>query len=109
MKRRAVIFLLSMVLAGSAAAAGASQHFSEALVHSVQAAGHSVAAGVKVAFAVVAVPLLIGGEIGNVSGQVGEELWDEANRPIGAPLAITGDVVTAGPPPGEVVRDGGNP
>jgi hypothetical protein len=37
-------------------------------------------AGVRIATGAVAIPLMIVGEIGNVSGQVGESLWQEANR-----------------------------
>jgi hypothetical protein len=101
------VALLIVCTSPATNAAGVSQHFSEALVHSLQAVGDSMAAGTKLAFAVVAVPLMVGGEIGKVSGQVGEELWNEANRPIGAPLDITGDVVTAGPRPAEAMNQGG--
>ena len=40
-------------------------------------------AGLKVATGVVAIPLMILGEIGNLSGQAGETLWEAANSPMG--------------------------
>jgi hypothetical protein len=36
-------------------------------------------AGVRIATGVVAIPLMIVGEIGSVSGQAGEKLWQQAN------------------------------
>ena len=96
--------LLSLAIALPATAGGAAEHFSESLAHSAQAVGHSAAAGFKVVFAAAAVPLMVVGEIGKASGEIGEELWEEANRPIGAPLAITEEVVIAGPAPAEAVN-----
>jgi hypothetical protein len=101
----ATLFSLAPTLPANAG--GAAEHFSESLEHSAQAVGHSAAAGFKVVFAAAAVPLLVVGEIGKASGEIGEELWEEANRPIGEPLAITEEAVIAGPAPAEAVNGKG--
>jgi hypothetical protein len=104
--RNALLLTTSLTLAGAvpASAGGSAEHFSESLAHSAQAVGHSAAAGFKVVFAAAAVPLIVVGEIGKASGEIGEELWEEANRPIGEPLEITGEVVIAGPAPAEAIN-----
>ncbi len=49
----------------------------------------------------VAIPLMISGEIGKASGEIGEELWEEANTP----LPITEEVITAGPRPADAMNN----
>ncbi len=90
----------------NAKAAGPSQHSGEASANSVQAIAHTSIAGIKLASGVTAVPLLIVGEIGKISGQAGEELWEETNRPIGEPLEITDEIITSGPSPEDVMNMG---
>lgn len=82
-------------------AGGSTQHFGASLDHSAQAIGHSTAAGVKLVSGAVAIPLLMGGEIGKVSGEIGEVLWEEANTP----LPITEEVITASPTPAKAMAD----
>jgi hypothetical protein len=91
------VILLSFsmpVLAG-----GSAQHLSDSLNHSLQALAHSTAAGFKLVSGVVAIPLMVSGEIGKASGEIGEALWEEANTP----LPITEEVITAGPTPAEAM------
>lgn len=95
---------LGIALSAPAAAGGASQHFSNALANSLEAIAQGSVAGLKLVSGAVAVPLMISGEIGKVSGQAGEELWQEANTHIGTPLVITDDVITAGPSPAEAMK-----
>ena len=91
----AMLFSLSMpVIAG-----GSAQHFSDSLDHSVQALGHSTVAGLKLVSGAVAIPLMMSGEIGKASGEIGESLWDEAN----SPLPITEEIITVGPAPAEAM------
>lgn len=97
-------FAITVMLSMPAEAGGSAQHLSNALAHSMEALAQSTVAGLKLVSGAVAVPLMIGGEIGKVSGQVGDELWEEANRPIGDPLIITDDIVTAGPTPAEAMN-----
>lgn len=97
------IIVIAVILLGLSTpvfAGGSAQHFSDALNHSAQAMAHSTAAGIKVVSGVVALPLMMGGEIGKVSGDIGEALWDEANTP----LPIGEDIVTAGPAPAEAMN-----
>jgi len=76
-------------------AEGSQQHLSTASVHSAQAIGQTAIAGVKIVSAVIAVPLMITGEIGQASGQAGHAFWLMANQPIGEPLAITDEIITS--------------
>lgn len=94
-----VAILLGLSL--PACAGGSAQHFSDALDHSAQALAHSTAGGFKLVSGVVAIPLMISGEIGKTSGEIGEALWDESNTP----LPITEEVITAGPTPAEAMSE----
>jgi hypothetical protein len=99
------VAIASLSVTAQAQAGGASHHVSKALAHSLEAVAHTTVAGMKVVSGAVALPLVIVGEIGQVSGDAGEELWEEANRPIGEPLVISDEVVTAGPAPREAMDE----
>ena len=101
---KTVGFTAILLASNTAFAAGSLQHLSEASVNSAQAIGHSSVAGVKIISGIAAIPLTVAGEIGHVSGEAGEILWDEANKPIGEPLEITDEVITAGPSPKDVIQ-----
>lgn len=89
------------------AAQSSLQHSSQALTHSLEAIGHSMVAGTKLVSGVAAVPLKASAAVGQLSGEMGDALWDAANAPISRPLPITEDVITIGPPPGDALRNGG--
>ncbi|MCZ6805092.1 MAG: hypothetical protein O7D86_14520 [Proteobacteria bacterium] len=55
----------------------------EASSNPVEAIAQIPVAGLKIATGAVAIPLLIVGEIGSLSGQAGESLWEVARSPIG--------------------------
>ena len=74
---------------------GSAQHSAASLDHSAQAIAHATAAGLKLVSGAVAIPLMMSGEIGKASGEIGEALWEEANTS----LPITEEVITAGPTP----------
>ena len=80
-------------------AGGSVQHIGDSLNHSAQAIAHSTAAGIKLVSGSIAIPLIIGGEIGKASGEAGAALWEEANTP----FPITEEVITAGPSPAEAM------
>jgi hypothetical protein len=103
--RTLMVWVIGAAVAGPAQAAGASQHLSNALANSLEAVAQSTVGGLKLVSGAVAIPLMIAGEIGKASGEAGEELWQEANTPIGEPLLITDDVITAGPRPSEVMKE----
>ena len=93
----AILLSLSMpVFAG-----GSVQHSADSLDHSAQALAHLSAAGIKLVSGTVAIPLLMSGEIGKASGEIGEALWKEANTP----LPITQELITAGPTPAEAMAN----
>jgi hypothetical protein len=106
-KRGMVTGALGIALSTPALAGGVSQHFSNALANSLEAIAQGTVAGLKLVSGAIAVPLMISGEIGRVSGEAGEELWQEANTPIGTPLVITDAVITAGPTPAQAMQSSG--
>lgn len=67
MNRAALLACLSTI-SFQLAAANASNNASQGAEHSTLATGHSVAGGAQVASAVTAVPLIVAGELGTVSG-----------------------------------------
>ena len=101
----ATTLLIGAVAAQPAQAQGSVQHSGQALVHSTKALGHSVAGGAKLASGVVAVPLIAIGASGQVSQQAGEDLWAIAHEPIGTPLPVSDETVTAGPPPSQAINE----
>lgn len=97
--------LLGIVTTQPAHAMGSAQHLSEAVVHSTQAVGHSVVGSAQLASGVVAVPLIAVGSVGQVSQQAGNDLWQIANEPIGTPLPISDETITAGPSPAQAIKE----
>lgn len=71
--------------------------------HSSASAGHSIAGSAQVTSAASAVPFAIAGSAGAVSMEIAGGLMDAATAPIGAPLEITDESVTAGPPPNQAL------
>ena len=95
-----LIFILIWSAHLSTAHAGGSvEHSAQALEMSLQALGHASSAGLKLVSGAVAVPLIFAGEVGKVSGDIGNELWEEANTPITDAFPVSDEVVTAGPEP----------
>jgi hypothetical protein len=70
--------------------------------HASASAGHSIAASGQVTSAASAIPLAIGGVVsgaaGIVFGQAARSSAQAATSPIGTPLEITDEAVTAMPP-----------
>jgi len=77
----------------------ASMHSSAASVHTVIGSGQAVSA-------VAAMPFALSHGIGEVSGEIADNLLDAATTPIGVPLTITDETVTVGPPPDLALRKG---
>jgi hypothetical protein len=101
-----LLIAASILTASSGALAGGSAEASaRALEHSLEALGYSIEGGLKLVSGAAAVPLITVGEIGKVSGEAGEELWEEANAPPRGPFPVTDEVVTVGPEPGEQLRE----
>ncbi|OGT83472.1 MAG: hypothetical protein A3H91_10835 [Gammaproteobacteria bacterium RIFCSPLOWO2_02_FULL_61_13] len=106
MNAKSRFFVTSILLAhfsGPATAGGSAEASARALEHSMQAIGYSIQGGLKLVSGAAALPFMVAGEIGRVSGEAGRELWEEANAPpltIG-PLPVTDEIVTAGPKPGD--------
>lgn len=94
-----VLFSSSMSLANS----GASENISAASKHSVLSVSHGVKASGQVVSGVVAVPLIIVGQVGSVSLEAGESLMKNA---IGSDeLVITELTITADPAPQSVMQN----
>jgi len=97
------VILLSLALsstltANSAFASDSVSHASKASKHSVLAVSHGLASTAKVASAAVAVPLLVVGSVGVVSGAAGSTLMTSAINH-NEPLTITEITITADPSP----------
>ena len=97
-----LIFLLAV--AANSSAQNSFQHSGQAITHSLQALGDGMVAGTKLVFGVAAVPLKVIGAVGELSGQMGDSLWEAANAPVGAPLPVTDDVISVGPSPGDAMK-----
>ena len=99
-----ISMIASLLLAGQTAMAeGSIRHSGQALTHSVQASAHSVGAAAKLTSAAVAIPLIAVGAVGQVSGEAGKVLLDEANGDFDKPLTVSDETVTAGPAPDQAV------
>lgn len=98
--------LLSTSVMQNANAASGSENFSQAINHSVQAVGYSVAGTAQLASGAVAVPLIAIGSVGELSKAAGEDLMKTANAPIGTPLPVSDVTVSAGPAPDKAIQKG---
>lgn len=96
--------ILLLAVAANSSAQNSFQHSGQAVTHSLQALGESMVAGAKLVSGVAAVPFKAIGAVGELSGQMGDSLWQAANAPVGAPLPVTDEVITAGPSPGEAIK-----
>lgn len=71
--------------------------------HAVGSVAHGTIASGQAASAAAAVPLAVAGAAGAVSAKISKDLMDAAKAPVGAPLEISDESVTAGPPPNEAL------
>jgi len=70
----------------------------QAIRNASASVAHAIAASGQATLAVSAIPFAIGGSVGAVSGQIAKDSMKAANTPIGAPLAVTDEVLTIAPP-----------
>jgi len=107
MKKKMVItcaVLISMFFGQQAMAQGSTQHSGQAVGHSALAVGHGAVGSAQLTSAAVAVPLIAVGAVGAVSAEMGKGLIKAANKPIGEPLEICDETLTAGPSPDRAIR-----
>lgn len=86
------------------AAADSLQSSGRALQHSANAVGYALAGTTQLVSGVAAVPLGFVGAVGQVSNAASDALMDAANADVGAPLPISDQIVTAGPPPSTALQ-----
>ena len=105
------IAAISVVMLFSVNSFGADTHSGQAIEeaskagsHGSAASAHAIVGSGQVTSAASAVPLAIGGSAGAVSNEMAKDLMDAANAPIGTPLEITDEPITAGPPPDEALK-----
>lgn len=91
------------LLAGDSQSGQAIHHGVQAGSHASASAAHAVVGSGQVTSAVSAVPLGIAGSVGAASADGAEALMESAAAPIGTPLDITDEAVTAGPPPNQAL------
>lgn len=92
-----------LLMTAQAHAGRAVQHSGQAIHQSANAAGYSMIGATQLVFGVVSVPLKLMGALSGASGEMGDSLWEAANAPIGEPLPIADESITAGPPPAEAL------
>ena len=103
----AILFVLSFntfCFGQTAQSGAASAEASAASGHASKSAAHAIAASGRVTSAASAVPFAILGVSGAVSAKMAQDLNNAASRPVGAPLEITEETVTAGPPPDKALQ-----
>ncbi len=110
MNKTTKTLIASLALIGAfgtqpAMAQGSTAHSAQALDHSGQAVGHLAVGTVKATASVAAIPLAASGAAGQASGRAAIGLSELANAPIGEPLSITDDTLTAGPSPADALRN----
>ncbi len=98
------IVLLGALATTPAVAGNPLHHSGQASTHSVQAVAASTLAGASVVSGIVALPLLVGGEVGAVSGRAGETLWQAAGG-VAKPLPITDETYLSTPSPAEAMAE----
>ena len=111
MKKRNIATIASAItMLWSVNSFGGETHSGQAVVeagkagsHASASAGHAIAASGQVTSAASAVPLAVAGSTGAVSTEIAKDLMHAATAPAGAPLEITDENVTAGPPPNEAL------
>lgn len=96
-----VLMMILAVTSTQSFANGGSDNASAASKHSVLAASHGVVASAKVGSAVVAVPLIVAGSVGQVSQHTGSKLMEAAVND--TPLTITEKTITAAPSPKQIM------
>lgn len=94
-----ITFAIILGLTGPAHAQGSTRHFSKAAGHSANAIAHASIGTGKLVSGAVAVPLMVSGEAGKASAELGTDLWNEANKG----LPITDEVITVGPSPADAM------
>ena len=74
--------VLAIVTSFSMTTMAEDNHQADKSIHPVEAIAHIPVVGFKVASGVAAVPLMIVGEVGELSSQAGQTLMEVARRPI---------------------------
>jgi hypothetical protein len=94
--------ILTVTSMQSFANSGGSENGSAASKHSALAASHGTVASAQVGSAVVAIPLIVAGSVGQVSGQLGSKLMTGAIAD--GPLEITERTITVTPSPKQMMN-----
>lgn len=97
------LFLLANAFAGDTHSGQAVEESAQTGSHASASAAHGIVASGQVTSAASAVPLAIGGSAAAVTTEIAKDLMDAATAPVGTPLEITDESVTAGPPPDEAL------
>ncbi len=92
------------VLAGDSQSGQAITHGVQAGSHASASVAHGAIGSAQVTSAASAVPLGVAGSVGAASAKGADTLMESATAPIGTPLDITDEAVTAGPPPSEALN-----
>ena len=99
------LLLSTALAAGEAIAGDPVRHSGQASAHSAMAVGESTLAGAKLVAGAVAVPLMLSGGVGALSGEAGSSLWHAAGGSIGEPLPIAEETYITTPSPRDAMAD----
>ena len=99
------LFWFAIPMANAGGLPTALHYSGKAITNSAQAAAQGIAVSGQVVLGTVAMPLLMSGAVGQASNEIGNEFWDAATQPIGAPLEISDETVTVGPSPDTMLKN----
>lgn len=102
---RLALMLSIAIIAGEAVASDPVRHSGQASAHSAMAVGEFALAGAKLATGAVAVPLMISGGVGALSGEAGSSLWHAAGGTIGDPLPVADETYVTTPSPRDAMAE----
>ena len=107
MKARGLTAVAAVLLlvAGQAQAGRALEHSGQALQHSAEAVGYAMVGATQFVFGVLAVPFGVAGNLGKVSADMSDAMWEVANAPIGEPLPVAEESISTGPPPSQALSN----
>lgn len=91
-----------------AQAGGSVQNSSRALEYSLKAVAYSSVASMQLVFGAAAIPLGVAAELGKVSGEMSDAMWEVANTPVDEPFPVADEAIMIGPPPARALENEGD-
>ncbi len=99
----AALIFSTNALGGESHSGRAIADLGKASTHASAGAGHAIVGSGQAISAIASVPFALVGSVGAVSSEIAKDLLNAATAPVGTPLEITDETVSAGPPPNEAL------